>query len=126
MLAVRLCSWNHYLLPRDTATLLQNDAFVFYSNYTETQLLPGARLLVEQMAAPEFDKQYVYKKYTNKKVLRASTFARDWARTHVAEDGQFLFHCHVNRISIDKVPSSRSSHLLSLVVPLRLAAASSP
>ncbi|KAJ9108930.1 hypothetical protein QFC21_000252 [Naganishia friedmannii] len=68
-----------------------NDAFVFYSNYTETQLLPGARLLVEQMAAPEFDKQYVYKKYTNKKFLRASTFARDWARTHVAEDGMATF-----------------------------------
>ncbi|KAJ9125286.1 hypothetical protein QFC22_000242 [Naganishia vaughanmartiniae] len=68
-----------------------NDAFVFYSNYTETQLLPGARLLVEQMAASEFDKQYVYKKYTNKKFLRASTFARDWARTHVAEDGLFPY-----------------------------------
>ncbi|KAJ9101950.1 hypothetical protein QFC19_005032 [Naganishia cerealis] len=68
-----------------------NDAFVFYSNYTETQLLPGARLLIEQLAAPEFDKQYVYKKYTNKKFLRASTYARDWARTHVAEDGQTTF-----------------------------------
>lgn len=68
-------------------TLPQNDAFVFYSNYTETQLLPGARILIEQMAAPDFEKQYVYKKYTNKKFLRASTFARDWAKQNVVKDG---------------------------------------
>ncbi|KAI5454581.1 B-type cyclin [Naganishia albida] len=68
-----------------------NDAFVFYSNYTETQLLPGARIMIEQLAAPDFDKQYVYKKYTNKKFLRASTFARDWARTHVTKDGEAAF-----------------------------------
>ncbi|GHJ85625.1 hypothetical protein NliqN6_2027 [Naganishia liquefaciens] len=68
-----------------------NDAFVFYSNYTEIQLLPGARILIEQMAAPDFEKQYVYKKYTNKKFLRASTFARDWAKQNVAKDGSAAF-----------------------------------
>lgn len=57
-----------------------NDAFVFYSNFTETQLLPGAQLLVDNLNAEEFDKQYVYKKYANKKFLRASTFAKDWAK----------------------------------------------
>ena len=73
--------------PGTRLTFLQNDAFVFYSNYTEIQLLPGARILIEQMAAPDFEKQYVYKKYTNKKFLRASTFARDWAKQNVAKDG---------------------------------------
>jgi hypothetical protein len=46
--------------------------------------------MIEQLAAADFDKQYVYKKYTNKKFLRASTFARDWARTHVTEDGEYI------------------------------------
>jgi hypothetical protein len=46
------------------------------------------------MAAVDFEKQYVYKKYTNKKFLRASTFARDWARTHVAKDGAYATRPH--------------------------------
>jgi G2/mitotic-specific cyclin 1/2 len=56
-----------------------NDAFVFYSNYTERQLVPAAILLCERLTETGFDKVYVYKKYSNKKFLRASTFACDWA-----------------------------------------------
>jgi G2/mitotic-specific cyclin 1/2 len=37
-------------------------------------------MLLSTIGSAEFDKQYVYKKYSNKKFLRASTFARDWVR----------------------------------------------
>ncbi|KAF8523253.1 cyclin-like protein [Gautieria morchelliformis] len=56
-----------------------NEAFVYYSGFTETQLEPGHDLLVEKLTEPNFDTQYIYKKYLNKKFLKASNFARDWA-----------------------------------------------
>jgi G2/mitotic-specific cyclin 1/2 len=59
-----------------------DDAFIFYSNFTERQLIPGAVLLCERLVEDGFDKVYVYKKYSNKKFLRASTFAVDWAHNH--------------------------------------------
>nr|ODN98834.1 cyclin [Cryptococcus depauperatus CBS 7855] len=60
-----------------------NDAFVYYSNFTESQLVNGASLLCERLVEPDFESVYVYKKYANKKFLRASTFAREWALTNV-------------------------------------------
>jgi len=62
-----------------------NDAFVFYSNFTEAQLISGAMLLCERLVETDFETVYVYKKYANKKFLRASTFAREWALQHVSE-----------------------------------------
>ncbi|OCF40839.1 cyclin [Kwoniella heveanensis CBS 569] len=59
-----------------------NEAFVFYSNFTESQLVAGASLLCERLVEPDFESVYVYKKYANKKFLRASTFARDWAQNN--------------------------------------------
>jgi len=71
----------------------QSDAFVFYSNFTEAQLVTGAQLLCERLVEDDFESVYVYKKYSNKKFLRASTFARDWAinntRTQEFEDEQW-------------------------------------
>jgi len=61
-----------------------NEAFVFYSNYTEAQLMPAAMLLCERLAENGFEKVYVYKKYSTKKFLRASTFACDWAYNNAA------------------------------------------
>lgn len=61
-----------------------NDAFVFYSGFTERQLIPAAVLLCDRLAEDGFEKVYCYKKYQNKKFLRASTFAVDWAYTHAA------------------------------------------
>lgn len=61
-----------------------NEAFVFYSGFTESQLIPGASLLCERLIEPDFESVYVYKKYSNKKFLRASTFAREWAQQHAA------------------------------------------
>ncbi|WVQ68207.1 uncharacterized protein L199_006414 [Kwoniella botswanensis] len=61
-----------------------NEAFVFYSGFTESQLVAGASLLCERLVEPDFETVYVYKKYANKKFLRASTFARDWAQNNAA------------------------------------------
>ncbi|XP_006459343.1 hypothetical protein AGABI2DRAFT_134807 [Agaricus bisporus var. bisporus H97] len=60
-----------------------NEAFVFYSGFTEEQLQPGHQLLVEKLAETGFSRQYVCKKYANKKFLKASVFAVDWAKQHV-------------------------------------------
>ena len=58
----------------------QNDAFVFYSGYTEEQLEPGYHMLVEKLTEPGFDKLYLYKKYAHKKVLKAAVYALEKAR----------------------------------------------
>ncbi|SNX84300.1 probable b-type cyclin 2 [Melanopsichium pennsylvanicum] len=56
-----------------------DDAFVYYSDFTEEQLVPGANLLLERLLDTGFEEQFVYRKYANKKFLKASVFARDWA-----------------------------------------------
>lgn len=61
---------------------LQNDAFVFYSNYTGAQLEPGYDFILETIAAPSFGQTHTYRKYSHKKFLKASMFAREWAKTH--------------------------------------------
>jgi hypothetical protein len=69
---------------------------VFYSGYTEEQLITGHEQLVEKLTEPNFSKQYVCKKYANKKFLKASVFAIEWAKAHVgastAGDGMVLEH----------------------------------
>jgi hypothetical protein len=62
----------------------QDDAFIYYSNFTEAQLIPAATLLCERLVEPDLESLYVYKKYANKKFLRASHFARRWAQTNAA------------------------------------------
>lgn len=57
-----------------------NDAFVFYSGYTEEQLEPGYHMLVEKLTEPGFDKLYLYKKYAHKKFLKAAVYALEKAR----------------------------------------------
>lgn len=58
----------------------QNDAFVYYSGFIEEQLVPGANLLLERLLEQSFEEQFVAQKYAHKKFLKASIFARDWAR----------------------------------------------
>jgi hypothetical protein len=65
-----------------TPLTIQNEAFVYYSNYTESQLVAGASLLCDRLVEPDFESVYVYKKYANKKFLRASTFAKEWAHNN--------------------------------------------
>ena len=62
---------------------MQNEAFVYYSGYTEEQLIPGFNMLVEKLAEDNFAKLYVCKKYANKKFLKASNFAIEWAQVHL-------------------------------------------
>ncbi|EJU04667.1 hypothetical protein DACRYDRAFT_47339 [Dacryopinax primogenitus] len=62
-----------------------DDRWLFYANYTESQLLPGARFILERLTATDFENYYVCKKYAIKKFLKASVFARDWAKKHEKE-----------------------------------------
>ncbi|KAJ3787012.1 cyclin-like protein [Lentinula aff. detonsa] len=64
-----------------------NDSFVYYSGYTEDQLYQGHLFIVEKMAERSFSKLALYKKYANKKFLKASTFAVRWSRAHVSGAG---------------------------------------
>lgn len=53
-----------------TGMYAQNDAFIYYSGFTEQQLRPGHDFLVEKLIEPNFDTQYIYRKYANKKFLK--------------------------------------------------------
>ncbi|RDB25905.1 G2/mitotic-specific cyclin cdc13 [Hypsizygus marmoreus] len=57
-----------------------DDSFVFYSDFTEEQLMPGHEQLIEKLTEPNFSRNYVCKKYAHKKFLKASVFAIDWAK----------------------------------------------
>jgi hypothetical protein len=52
---------------------------VFYSGYTEEQLIPGHNLLIDKLTEHNFSRLYVCKKYAHKKFLKASIFAIEWA-----------------------------------------------
>ncbi|KAJ7363977.1 cyclin [Mycena albidolilacea] len=60
-----------------------NEAFVFYSGYLEEQLVQGHEMLVEKLTERNFAGQYVYKKYSHRKFLKASKFAVEWAKVQV-------------------------------------------
>ncbi|KAJ7650369.1 cyclin [Roridomyces roridus] len=60
-----------------------NEAFVFYSGYTEEQLIPGHDMLVEKLSERNFSRQYVCRKYSHRKFLKASSFAIEWAKVQV-------------------------------------------
>ncbi|TIB43067.1 hypothetical protein E3P83_00970 [Wallemia ichthyophaga] len=56
-----------------------NEDFVYYSGFSEKQLEKPTEYILETLCQPRFDSQFCYKKYSNKKFLKASIFARDWA-----------------------------------------------
>jgi hypothetical protein len=58
---------------------LEDEAFVFYSEYTEEQLVPGHELLVNKLTEKDFMTHWVCKKYAHKKFLKASVFAVRWS-----------------------------------------------
>ncbi|KIY72365.1 hypothetical protein CYLTODRAFT_344192 [Cylindrobasidium torrendii FP15055 ss-10] len=58
-----------------------DDAFVFHSGYTEEQLIPGHMWLIEKLNERGFHRNYLVKKYANRKFLKSSTFAIKWARS---------------------------------------------
>lgn len=51
---------------RADTILPQNESFIYYSGYTEAQLLVPSSFLLESIIAPDFDQKFVYKKYANK------------------------------------------------------------
>ncbi|KAF8525855.1 cyclin [Hysterangium stoloniferum] len=63
-----------------------NESFIYYSGFTEAQLRPGHDLLVDKLAESNFENQYIYRKYTYKRFLKASCFARSWALSVVKGD----------------------------------------
>jgi hypothetical protein len=63
-----------------------SDGFVFYSGYTEEQLMPGHQMLVEKLAETGFNRLYICKKYAHKKFLKASNFAIGWAQAYIKGD----------------------------------------
>jgi hypothetical protein len=58
------------------------DAFVFHSGYTEAELAPGHRWIVEKLCQHGIERTAVCKKYAHKKFLKASSFAAEWARAN--------------------------------------------
>lgn len=70
-------------LDTNETFLFQNEAFVFYSGYLEEQLVQGHEMLVEKLTERNFAGQYVYKKYSHRKFLKASKFAVEWAKVQV-------------------------------------------
>lgn len=56
-----------------------NEDFVYYSGFSESQLETPMDFIIEKLIQPDFDQQFCYKKYSNRKFLKASIFARDWA-----------------------------------------------
>ncbi|KAI5117966.1 hypothetical protein M0805_001627 [Coniferiporia weirii] len=59
-----------------------NEAFVFYSGFTEEHLITGHNYIIGKLLEHGFDRQYVSRKYANKKFLKASVFAMEWAHTN--------------------------------------------
>jgi hypothetical protein len=52
--------------------------------------MPGHRLLVEKLTERRFHKQYVCQKYADKKFLKASVFAIQWAKANICEEEMAL------------------------------------
>jgi G2/mitotic-specific cyclin 2 len=44
-------------------------------------------MLIQKLVEQDFTKQYVCKKYANKKFLKAALYAVEWAHDHFEEDG---------------------------------------
>lgn len=57
-----------------------DDAFVFYSGRVEEELMMGHEFIVEALVQPDFQSQYIYKKYTSRRFLQASVYACSWAQ----------------------------------------------
>lgn len=72
----------HYVnLHANFVHLPQSQAFIFYSKYTESHLATPTAFLLSAIAADDFEERFVYQKYSSKKYLKASIFARQWAKT---------------------------------------------
>jgi hypothetical protein len=68
--------------------LSQSEPFVFYSGFAEDQLRAGHELILERLSDPAFESLYVCRKYANKKFLKASVYARDWAKANYQPESE--------------------------------------
>lgn len=62
-----------------------NESFVFHSSFVAEHLEPGHQWICEKLLEDNFASQYVCQKYANKKFLKASLFAIEWAKSNVDE-----------------------------------------
>ncbi|OJA14119.1 hypothetical protein AZE42_05029 [Rhizopogon vesiculosus] len=60
-----------------------NESFVFHSGFVAEHLEPGHQWICEKLLEDNFASQYVCQKYANKKFLKASLFAIEWAKSNV-------------------------------------------
>lgn len=68
--------------------MTQNEAFVFYSGFTEEQLEPGFEYLCETISAPGFNDTHTFRKYASKRFLKSSIFAHHWTKSCWVPMGQ--------------------------------------
>ncbi|RPA85665.1 A/B/D/E cyclin [Ascobolus immersus RN42] len=66
-----------------------DEHLVYYSDYTEEEVLPVVRMMIEYLAAPVRHRAF-YKKYANKRFMKASIHARQWAKRYVAENTELF------------------------------------
>lgn len=66
--------------PFFALTRTQSEPFIYYSKYTETQLVTPTSFILSAIAAEDFADKFIYQKYSSKKFLKASIFARQWAK----------------------------------------------
>lgn len=66
----------------------QTEPFVFYSNFTASQLETGMQFVLEDLAEAQFEERFVYKKYASKKFLKASIFARNFAVKYLPAEAE--------------------------------------
>lgn len=70
------------MLRRKDQTAEWNSAFTYYSSYDEAAVKPIAQMILESISETCTKSNVVYKKYGNKKFMKASIFARSWVETH--------------------------------------------
>ncbi|KAH9908681.1 G2/mitotic-specific cyclin-B [Xylariomycetidae sp. FL2044] len=58
-----------------------DETLAFYAGYTEDELIPVFRLMVDYLARPVIHEAF-YKKYASRKFSKVSLIARNWARKH--------------------------------------------
>ncbi|KTW29645.1 hypothetical protein T552_00853 [Pneumocystis carinii B80] len=58
------------------------DAHVYYSSYTERQLLPLVSIILQCLQSPKKHHNAIYEKYADKKFKKASKFVESWMAKH--------------------------------------------
>jgi hypothetical protein len=63
-----------------------DNILAFYAGYTEEELEPVVHLMVDYLARPVIHEAF-FRKYANKKFLKASLLTRNWAKTNAVHFG---------------------------------------